>query len=279
MSSDLRSITTPEEYKKLIKKKWKIFTETEDYADIMKTISFEKYKIEIAEHQHKQDVIELVNDSYNKHSWWFSLFGGSAELDRSEQVCQQIDNGRMFIIKDENNENEIIACFSVDDIMDHMDFSEGASLSKPMQHVTEIAVHINTDLNDYVYQQIGGKDNLTYGMCSYGGTACIKNKIKRKLGFTFVFQLIALCFFFVFIGYTMSVTVAAHPSTERTSKKQKATIIKTYDFSNYVFKDGTNIMFISKNFNQKIHWLISKNSRKNAYPHLFLWGRKFKEKK
>eukprot|EP01084_Bolivina_argentea_P150200 262313_1 len=230
-------------YKQLIFNKWSEFCGTDDFKSIINELAFNQYKFEIADISQKDEILKMMNESYNKQTWMPILISQTIQFNQS--LINSIQNGRCIIIMKKTTD-EIVGSTLIDDLLDHknvgdLDKDKYLDAIDAAVHIKEIVTDCSRAVYEFVVNKIGDTSKLRYGLCLYQGGSCTKYGL-NNIGFSFIYSLISY-FAAEYIGYKMLCGDAVNTKMINIAKAFGAEIIDETNYQNYVFKDGTNINY------------------------------------
>eukprot|EP01084_Bolivina_argentea_P038616 71416_1 len=204
----------------------------------MNEMSFNNYDIKIAQSGQQNEIINMVKESYNKSStgWIGRLFGSPTP---SASLAKSIENGRCFIVTKKTN-GEIVACTVIDDYVDHK-YHVVDSFDRD-DHMGELSADQSRKMYEFIVNKLGSEAKLKYGTCVYQCCSCTKHGLSNT-AFSFIFSLISYFAGRHHVGYKMLVIFVSNAKMVNAAKAfgTGVEIIHETDYSNYKFKDGTNM--------------------------------------
>eukprot|EP01084_Bolivina_argentea_P081519 147595_1 len=234
-------------YKELIALNWDDFCETKEYKLIMGEVWYDKYEITVAQIADIDEVVNLVQNSFDRNNWVCSLF--DMKYPR-EGIVRTISNGRMFVLNNKLK-NEIVACTKWEDVFDVIQthdetFNETHNASMAT-HLQELLVWSSKTAYNYVLSK--HNNNLKYGECMFGGTTATKVGLTNM--YALFLSVLTAYFMQKYIGYGIAIGEAAHKKTLKMATSMGVDLIAEFDVHNHVFKDGTHIDYYFNKLKQK----------------------------
>eukprot|EP01084_Bolivina_argentea_P067776 123368_1 len=227
----------------------------------MKELSFDNYIVSIAESNETDEIINLIQSSYEKNNPLWILFQIKYP---KKDIINVVNNGRLFIIRDKISDT-IVGCTKSEDILDFVhNTNNDVHDDTGNKHVNEIWAHCFNTTYKYALNKHNNK--FLYGDCLYSGCTATKHGLKN-MAFTFIYSLINY-FMYEYIGYNAMIGELANKKLATMVRALGADMIEQIDFSNHQFKDKTHIneYFIKlqkqkKNGNDNNH---NKNHKKKS---------------
>lgn len=248
------------EYKEKIRIVFNKFIKSQSFEKCVNAVKLNGYDFIIAERKYKSELLDLLSQQFSKSgksedNIVFDVKPEDARLSESMIIDKMIDDGRMFVVLDENG--KVASCGGIFDFADSVEFGEAhknkkmkESLPKNYGHFMELRADFTKKSKPFINFE------SEYGKCAYARQSVTRIDLLKK-GLQFIMQIL---FSGVAIdcGYKYMLGVGTSSSQMRKMRLFGVQPYYEMKYDKYKFQDGTNMEYYYQNLINKYNYTESK---------------------